>query len=92
MIKMRYSLVGCAVLGLIVAMPASAASMRCGSHIIQDGVRDGPGKYEVLKKCGEPTERAVTPGSMTNGGNPNECCTSVRMAGSCASSSATTVC
>ncbi len=57
MIKLRYSLVGCAVLGLIVAMPASAASMRCGSHIIQDGMRDGPGKYEVLKKCGEPTER-----------------------------------
>jgi len=57
MIKMRYSLVGCAVLGLIVAMPASAASMRCGSHIIQDGLRNAPGKYEVLKKCGEPTQR-----------------------------------
>ncbi len=56
-IKIRYSLVGCAVLGLIVAMPASAASMRCGSHIIQDSMRDGPGKYEVLKKCGEPTQR-----------------------------------
>ncbi len=57
MIKMRYSLVGCAALGLIVAMPALAASMRCGSHIIQDSMRDAPGKYEVLKKCGEPTER-----------------------------------
>ena len=57
MMKMRYSLMGCAVLGLIVAMPASAASMRCGSHIIQDGLRNAPGKYEVLKKCGEPTER-----------------------------------
>jgi len=57
MIKMRYSLVGCAVLVLIVAMPASAASIRCGSHIIQDGMRHAPGKYEVLKKCGEPTER-----------------------------------
>lgn len=38
-------------------MPASAASIRCGSHIIQDGMRDAPGKYEVLKKCGAPTER-----------------------------------
>lgn len=57
MIKMRYSLAGCAVLSLIVAMPASAASIRCGSHIIQDGMRHAPGKYEVLKKCGEPTAR-----------------------------------
>jgi hypothetical protein len=57
MIKMRYTLVGCAVLGLIVAVPAAAGSIRCGSHIIQDGTRDAPGKYEVLKKCGEPTER-----------------------------------
>ena len=57
MIKMRYTLAGCAILGLIVAMPASAGSMRCGSHIIQDSQRHGPGKYEVLKKCGEPTER-----------------------------------
>jgi hypothetical protein len=29
-------------------------SMRCGSHIISAGERHGPGKYEVLKKCGEP--------------------------------------
>ncbi len=36
---------------------ASAGSMRCGVHLIQDGGRNGPGKYEVLKKCGEPTER-----------------------------------
>ena len=58
MIKMRYTLAGCAIiLGLIVAMPASAGSMRCGSHIIQDSQRHGPGKYEVLKKCGEPTKR-----------------------------------
>lgn len=32
-------------------------SMRCGSHIISTGQRDGIGKYEVLKRCGEPTER-----------------------------------
>lgn len=57
MIKMRYSLVACAVLGLFVAMPASATSMRCSGQIIQAGTIDGPGKYEVLKKCGEPTER-----------------------------------
>ncbi|MDH4030246.1 MAG: DUF2845 domain-containing protein [Chromatiales bacterium] len=38
--------------------PALASgSMRCGSHIISPG-RDGPGRYEVLKKCGEPTARS----------------------------------
>ena len=36
---------------------ASAASMYCGNYVISDGGRHGPGKYEVLKKCGEPTER-----------------------------------
>ena len=36
---------------------ASAGSMRCGVHLIQDGSRDGPGKYEVEKKCGAPVRR-----------------------------------
>ena len=31
-----------------------AGSMKCGQHIISDGGRTGPGKYEVLKRCGEP--------------------------------------
>lgn len=35
-----------------------AAYMNCGVHIIEDGRRDAPGKYEVLKKCGEPTFRS----------------------------------
>jgi hypothetical protein len=51
--------------GLIVVLTASsffsssvyAGSMTCGSHIIVDGGRSGPGKYEVLKKCGSPTMR-----------------------------------
>ena len=34
-----------------------AGSIRCGSHIISDGGRSGPGTYEVLKRCGEPTAR-----------------------------------
>ncbi len=34
-----------------------AGSMRCGSHLISDGGRHGPGTYEVLKRCGEPTFR-----------------------------------
>jgi hypothetical protein len=42
---------------LLAWQPLSAGSMRCGGSIIQDGGRHGPGKYEVLKKCGEPTFR-----------------------------------
>jgi len=34
-----------------------AGSMRCGSHLISDSGRHGPGAYEVLKRCGEPTSR-----------------------------------
>jgi hypothetical protein len=37
---------------------ALADSVRCGSHIISTGERHGTDKYEVLKKCGEPTIRA----------------------------------
>ena len=35
----------------------ATGSMRCGSHIVTAGQLHGPGKYEVLKKCGEPTQR-----------------------------------
>ncbi len=34
-----------------------ASTMRCGSHLIESGQRHGGGKYEVLKKCGEPKAR-----------------------------------
>ena len=34
-----------------------ARGMRCGTDIISDSGRQGPYKYEVLKKCGEPTSR-----------------------------------
>jgi len=38
--------------------PALADSMRCGTHIISSGGRHGPGKYEVLKKCGQPSAQS----------------------------------
>ena len=41
---------------LVAAHSSFADSIRCGSHLISTS-RDGPGKYEVLKKCGEPDER-----------------------------------
>lgn len=34
---------------------ALAGSMKCGVHLITDGGQYPPGKYEILKKCGEPT-------------------------------------
>ncbi|MCP3688148.1 MAG: DUF2845 domain-containing protein [Gammaproteobacteria bacterium] len=37
--------------------PAFATSMRCGTHIVTAGMRDSPGMYEVLKRCGEPFDR-----------------------------------
>jgi len=42
---------------LLLAGPVSAGYLRCGTHIIQDGQRKGPGKYEISKKCGRPTEQ-----------------------------------
>ena len=42
----------------LMLKPALADSVRCGSHIISSGERHGTDKYEVLKKCGEPTIRA----------------------------------
>ena len=52
----------CIVAALLVAALAfepvfASGSMRCGTHIISPAGRHGPGKYEVLKKCGEPTAR-----------------------------------
>lgn len=50
-----------AAFSLATLMPVAAVadgSMRCGSHIISAGERNGAGKYEVLKKCGEPTARS----------------------------------
>ena len=32
-------------------------SMRCGTHMIHSDPSGPSGKYEVLKRCGEPTER-----------------------------------
>lgn len=43
---------------LLMELALASGSMRCGTHLISAGGRPGPGKYEVLKKCGEPTVRA----------------------------------
>ena len=46
-----------AVAAFSVAAAEPALAMRCGTHIISSGQQNSPGKYEVLKRCGEPTER-----------------------------------
>ncbi|MGI9327734.1 MAG: DUF2845 domain-containing protein [Pseudomonadales bacterium] len=55
--KTSYALMILAVLTLWTET-AQANSMRCGQHIVSSGGRTGPTMYEVLKKCGEPAERA----------------------------------
>jgi len=51
-------IVAALLVSLLALEPSFAeGSMRCGTHIISPGGRHGPGKYEVLKKCGEPTDR-----------------------------------
>ena len=48
-----------AAVGVCVAAfnPALANTMRCGTHLITGAKRDSPGMYEVLRRCGEPTDR-----------------------------------
>ncbi len=59
MIRSRttYAILVLAILSLW-ASAAQANSMRCGVHLVSSGGRTGPTMYEVLKKCGEPAERA----------------------------------
>ena len=45
------------ILALAALQPASASSLRCGTHIISSGQSNSPGQYEVLKRCGEPDAR-----------------------------------
>ncbi len=55
--RTTYAILVLAILSLW-AGAAHANSMRCGVHIVSAGGRTGPTMYEVLKKCGEPAERA----------------------------------
>ena len=50
---------GCAsaALMLFAGQAPGGGSMQCGIHLIHAGGRHSPSKYEVLKKCGEPTFR-----------------------------------
>ncbi len=43
---------------LMLESAFAVGSMHCGTHIISAGDRNGTDRYEVLKKCGEPTIRS----------------------------------
>ena len=63
-----------ATLFISIVMTESAmarGSMRCGTHIITSNPAGPSGKYEVLKRCGEPNDRygdtwIYKKGSVTN--------------------------
>ena len=56
--KLKWIVAPVILLSILLMETALADSMRCGSHIVSSGGLHGPGKYEVLKKCGEPTSRS----------------------------------
>ena len=57
--KSKWVVASVFLLSNLMVEPAFAVgSMRCGTHIISSGERSGTGKYEVLKKCGEPASRS----------------------------------
>ena len=56
--KSKWIAASIVLLSMLLMQTALAGSMRCGTHIISTGGLHGPGKYEVLKKCGEPKARS----------------------------------
>ena len=56
--KSKWIVASVILLSMLLMELALADSIRCGTHIITAGGLHGPGKYEVLKKCGEPTARS----------------------------------
>lgn len=51
-------IIGALFISIVTSWSATAfGSMRCGTHIISANPASPSGKYEVLKRCGEPTER-----------------------------------
>lgn len=56
-IKYFLLVITCLVVTGYMTFASAASSMKCGVHLIQDRQINGPGKYEILKKCGEPVSR-----------------------------------
>jgi len=65
----KLMIAGAAVAGLVATDAALAGSMRCGNHLIEDSGRSAPGKYEILKKCGQPTAKVGNAWVYDRGGS-----------------------
>ena len=58
MIKKLTSIIAALIISIVITESALAyGSMRCGTHIISTDPANPSGKYDVLKRCGEPTTR-----------------------------------
>jgi hypothetical protein len=58
MIKKLTSIIAALIISIVMMESAMAyGSMRCGTHIISTDPANPSGKYDVLKRCGEPTTR-----------------------------------
>ena len=58
MIKKFISIIAALVVSIAMMESAMAlGSMRCGTHIVSSDPSLPTGKYDVLKRCGEPTVR-----------------------------------
>jgi len=58
MIKKLTSIIAALFISIFMMESAMAiGSMGCGTHIITADSRNPSGKYDVLKRCGEPTTR-----------------------------------
>jgi len=42
---------------IIIEPVLASGSMRCGTHLVTAGGDNAPGKYEVMKRCGDPDVR-----------------------------------
>lgn len=65
----KLMIAGAAVASLVATDAALAGSMRCGNHLIEDSGRSAPGKYEILKKCGQPTAKVGNAWVYDRGGS-----------------------
>ena len=58
MIKKLTSIIAALIISIVMMESAMAiGSMRCGTHIVSADPANPSGKYDVLKRCGEPTTR-----------------------------------
>lgn len=65
----KLMIAGAAMAGLVATDAALAGAIRCGNYLIEDSTRTAPGKYEILKKCGQPTAKVGNAWVYDRGGS-----------------------